>query len=232
MPQRTKRYLSLAEKRGPRTVAHPLREAVELVKQMARDWETVELSARLGVDPRKPEQNIRGTTTLPHGTGKTPTVVVIAHEGDLIKVAEEAGADFAGGKELVEKIQKEGWLDFDVVIATPQMMAEVGKLGRILGPRGLMPNPKAGTVTNDVAHAVEEFKRGKLEFRVDRTGVVHVPVGKAGFEVDQLVENVRHLVQELMRVKPAALSRAGYLKSLYLSATQTPSVKVDLREFI
>jgi large subunit ribosomal protein L1 len=180
----------------------------------------------LGIDPKKADQLVRGTVSLPHGTGKDVRVAVFA-PADKEKEATEAGADLVGGKELVEKLQAGGVIDFDVAIATPDMMAEVGKLGKILGPRGLMPNPKAGTVTPDVAKAVTEFKAGRIEYRNDRHGNVHVPVGKVSFEVDQLVSNLAALSGELIRAKPAS-SKGRYLRHMSLSSTMGPGVKVDV----
>lgn len=189
--------------------------------------ESVEVAINLGVDPRHADQMVRASVVLPHGTGKTKRIVVLA-AGEKAREAEEAGADFAGGAELVKKIS-EGWLDFDAVIATPDMMREVGKLGRVLGPRGLMPNPKTGTVTFDVAKAVGEIKGGKLDFRVDKNGVVHAAVGKLAFSDEQISANVRALFEAVVRAKPAA-SKGKYVKSVYLSSTMGPSIQVDPNE--
>jgi large subunit ribosomal protein L1 len=199
-----------------------------LVKTLApaKFDETVEVVFNLGIDPKKADQLVRGTVSLPHGTGKDVKVAVFA-PADKEKEATEAGADLVGGKELVEKLQAGGELDFDVAIATPDMMAEVGKLGKILGPRGLMPNPKAGTVTPDVAKAVSEFKAGRIEYRNDRYGNVHVPVGKVSFGVDQLSSNLAALASELIRAKPAS-SRGRYLRNMSVSSTMGPGVKVDV----
>ena len=209
---------------------HPYspKEALDLVKEMAtaRFDETVEAAFQLGIDPRKADQLVRGTVALPHGTGKEVRVAVFA-QADKAREAEEAGADLVGGKELVAEIAGGRELDFDLAIATPDMMAEVGKLGRVLGPRGLMPNPKAGTVTADVAKAVTEFKGGRIEYRNDRFGNVHVPLGKASFEPDALVANLAALTAEIMRVKPAA-SKGRYVQQLVVSSTMGPGVKVDV----
>jgi len=203
-------------------------EAVELVKNMAtaKFDETVEAAFQLGIDPRKADQLVRGTVSLPNGTGKTVRVAVFA-PADKAREAEEAGADLVGGKELVAEIQAGRDLDFDLAIATPDMMAEVGKLGRVLGPRGLMPNPKAGTVTADVGKAVKEFKAGRIEYRNDRFGNVQVPVGKASFDQAALVANLAALAAEIMRVKPAS-AKGRYVKHLVISSTMGPGVKVDV----
>jgi large subunit ribosomal protein L1 len=203
-----------------------LEEAVPLVQKLkyAKFDETVEISFRLGVDPKHADQMVRGTVVLPHGLGKTKKVLVIAG-GDKQKEAQEAGADTVGGEELVEKIQG-GWMDFEAVVATPDMMRAVGKLGKVLGPRGLMPNPKTGTVTPDVAKAVREIKAGKVEFRVDKTGIVHAPVGKVSFATDRLVENARALVDSIVRAKPAA-AKGKYMKSVTICSTMGPAVRID-----
>lgn len=186
--------------------------------------ETVDVAIRLGIDPRHADQKVRGTLVLPHGTGQSRKVLVFA-KGEKAKEAEEAGADFVGGEDLAEKITG-GWLDFDIAIATPDMMSVVGKLGRILGPRGLMPNPKVGTVTNEVAKAVEESKAGKVEFNVDKIGIVHVPIGKVSFEVNQLVENYNALITALLKAKPAA-AKGQYMKNANVSSTMGPGIKVS-----
>ena len=200
--------------------------AIETVRKaaFAKFDETVELHVRLGVNPRHADQMVRGTVVLPHGTGKTKRVLVIA-AGEKIKEAEEAGAEYAGGADLVKKIQ-EGWMEFEAVIATPDMMREVGKLGRILGPRGLMPNPKIGTVTFDVGQAVEEVRAGKVEFRVDKTAIIHVPLGKLSFSDEQLADNASALLQAVIQAKPAT-TKGKYLLSIYLTSTMGPSVAVD-----
>ncbi len=202
-------------------------QAIELVKQMAKAKfdETVEVAVRLGVDPKKQDQNVRGVVVLPHGTGKTKTVLVFA-KGEKAKEAEAAGADYVGDADMINKIQQ-GWFEFDVCVATPDMMAEVGKLGRLLGGKGLMPNPKAGTVTFDVTKAVQEIKAGKIEYRLDKAGQVHAPIGKVSFEADKLAENFRSLMDALNRAKPAA-SKGQYLKNVAVSSTMGPSVRVNV----
>ena len=201
-------------------------EAIELVKGLgtAKFDESIELVLRLGVNPKHADQMVRGTVVLPHGTGKSKRVLVIA-SGDKLKDAEEAGADFVGGPEMVKKIQ-EGWVDFDAVIATPDMMREVGKLGKVLGPRGLMPNPKTGTVSFEVAQAVREIKAGKVEFRVDKTAIIHVAVGKLSFSDDKLADNARTLIQAVMKAKPAS-AKGKYVRSIYVSSTMGPGVAID-----
>lgn len=208
-----------------------LTDAVEFVRKFAtaKFDETIEISARLGVDPKYADQMVRGTVVLPHGTGKSVRVLVFA-KGEKIREAEEAGADIAGDTELVQKVS-EGFVDFDRAIATPDMMAEVGKLGRVLGPRGLMPNPKAGTVTFDLAKAVKEVKGGKIEFRVDKGGNLHVPIGKASFAADKLEENIRVFLTEVARLKPAA-AKGAYLKTITLSSTMGPGVRIDASEVV
>jgi large subunit ribosomal protein L1 len=203
-------------------------DAVSIVKKnaTAKFDETVEVAANLGVDPRHADQQVRGTVVLPHGTGKTVTVLVIA-QGDKQKDAKEAGADYAGGDEFIEKIQG-GWTDVDVIITTPDMMGKVGRLGKVLGPRGLMPNPKSGTVTMDVKRAVQEVKAGKIEYRVDKTGNVNVPVGKASFDEAKLTENVRTLINELQRVKPSA-AKGTYFKNVTVTSTMGAGVRIDVQ---
>ena len=204
-----------------------LPEAVGLLQKVkfAKFDETVDLTLRLGVDTRHADQMVRGTVVLPHGLGKTKVVAVIA-SGDRLKEAEAAGADFVGGEEMVEKIQKESWTAFDALIATPDMMKSVGRLGKVLGPRGLMPNPKTGTVTQDVAAAVKEIKAGKVEFRADKTALVHVPVGKLSFSPDKLVENATTVLASVMRAKPSA-AKGRYVKGITLSSTMGPGVPID-----
>ena len=227
MPRHGKKYRDSAA-RFDHLTPYPAADAVELVKNMAsaKFDETVEAAFQLGIDPRKADQLVRGTVSLPHGTGKTIRVAVFA-PADKAKEAQEAGADLVGGKELVAELAAGRELDFDLAIATPDMMAEVGKLGRILGPRGLMPNPKAGTVTPDVAKAVGEFKGGRIEYRNDRFGNVHVPVGKASFEAEKLVSNLAALTAEIMRVKPSS-AKGRYMRQLVISSTMGPGVKVDV----
>ena len=224
MSRHGKKYIAAREAAGEGQ--RELGPALETVRKaaFAKFDETVEISLRLGVNPKHADQMVRGTVVLPHGTGKSKRVLVLA-AGDKIKEAEAAGADHVGGPELVEKIQG-GWLEFDAVIATPDMMREVGKLGRVLGPRGMMPNPKTGTVTFDVAQAVQEIKAGKVEFRVDKTAIVHVPVGKLSFDDTKLEENTLALVQAVMRAKPAA-AKGKYLLSVHVASTMGPGVQVD-----
>jgi large subunit ribosomal protein L1 len=221
-----KRYKAAADTVRQAGAPTTLAGAVKLVKETARAKfdETIVVSSHLGVDPRHSDQLVRGTVVLPHGTGKSLKVLVLC-KGDKIKEAEAAGADFAGAEEFVQKIQG-GWLDIDAIVATPDMMGEVGKLGRVLGPRGLMPNPKSGTVTFDVAKAVKELKAGKIEFRVDKGANVHAPVGKASFSEDKLLDNARTFLRELLRAKPAA-AKGHYIKSLTLSATMGPAIDLD-----
>ena len=201
-------------------------EAIELVKKAAsaKFDESVEVAVRLGVDPRKQDQAVRGVVVLPHGTGKTKRVLVFA-KGDKAKEAEAAGADYVGDADVINRIQQ-GWFDFDVCVATPDMMAEVGRLGRILGGKGLMPNPKAGTVTFDVAKAVQEIKAGKIEYRLDRAGQIHAPIGKVSFDAEKLNENLRVLIEALNRAKPAA-AKGIYLKGIAVSSTMGPSARVN-----
>ena len=213
-----------------RTVSYELAEAVDLTKKSAtaKFDETIELAVRLGVDPKKADQQIRGAVVLPHGTGKTQKVLVFA-KGEKLKEAEAAGADFAGDSEYITKIQQ-GWFDFDVIVATPDMMGEVGKLGRVLGPKGLMPNPKTGTVTFDVTKAINEIKAGKVEYRVDKSGNIHVPVGKKSFDDAKLVENINTVIETLVKVKPAT-AKGVYLKNIAIASTMGPGVKVSSADF-
>jgi len=205
-------------------------EALELVKKAAtaKFDETVEVAVRLGVDPRKQDQAVRGVVVLPHGTGKTKRVLVFA-KGEKAKEAAAAGAGYVGDQDLINKIQQ-GWFDFDVCVATPDMMSEVGKLGRLLGGKGLMPNPKAGTVTFDVAKAVQEIKAGKIEYRLDKAGQIHAPIGKVSFDVEKLVDNFRTLMEAIVRAKPAA-AKGVYLKNIAVSSTMGPSVRVNPQTF-
>ncbi len=206
-------------------------EAIKLVKATgkAKFDETVELSVRLGVDPRHADQQVRGTVVLPHGTGKTMRVLVFA-KGEKAAEAKAAGADYVGEAELAEKIKNENWFDFDVAVATPDMMGVVGRIGRILGPKGLMPNPKAGTVTTDVAKAIEEIKAGKVEYRVDKTAICHVPIGKVSFTEEQLNENMEALMGAIIRAKPTA-AKGTYIRSLYLASTMGPGIRVNPMKF-
>lgn len=229
MPKHGKKYMEAA-KLVDRQAAYEPREAIELVKKTApaKFDETVEVAIRLGVDPKKQDQAVRGVVVLPHGTGKTRRVLVFA-KGEKAKEAEQAGADYVGDTDLIQKIQQ-GWFDFDVCVATPDMMSEVGKLGRLLGGKGLMPNPKAGTVTFDVANAVKEIKAGKIEFRTDRAGQIHAAIGKVSFDTDKLLENLRALVEAVVRAKPAA-AKGVYLRKISLSSTMGPGVRVDTAVF-
>ena len=210
---------------------YALEEAVPLVKKIkfAKFDETVELHMRLGVDPKHADQMVRGTVVLPNGLGKSKKVLVIA-SGDKQREATEAGADYVGGDEMVTKIQTENWTDYDAVIATPDMMRGVGRLGKVLGPRGLMPNPKTGTVTNDIAQAVKEVKAGKVEFRVDKTGVIHVPCGKISFEAQKLIENAQSLLNAVVRAKPAA-AKGKYVRSVTVCSTMGPGVALDVTPY-
>ncbi len=210
-----------------RSKRYPLDEAIRLAAESAKAKfdETMEIAVRLGVDPRQADQNVRGTVILPHGTGKSVRVLVFA-KGEKEREAREAGADHVGGEDLVKKITTENWLEFDKAIATPDMMGLVGRIGKILGPRGLMPNPKVGTVTFDVAKAVSELKAGKVEYRVEKAGIVHVPIGKVSFGPDKLSDNARALLNSLIRAKPAA-AKGNYLMSISIASTMGPGVKVD-----
>jgi large subunit ribosomal protein L1 len=214
-------------KRIDREQLHGPVEAVELAKSLAtaKFDETIELALRLGVDPRRAEQIVRGSLALPHGTGRTMRVAVFA-AGDAAAEARAAGADVVGSDDLVARVENEGFLDFDVAIATPDLMVQVGRLGRVLGPRGLMPNPRTGTVTTDVAKAVSEYKAGRIEYRTDRVGNIHVPIGKASFESRALLDNLRAVLDEINRVKPAA-AKGKYIRSVTVSSTMGPGVKID-----
>ena len=226
--QHGKRYRTLATKVATNKV-FTIEAAVDLVKETAnaRFNETVDVAVRLGVDPRKADQLIRGTVALPHGIGKAVRVLVVAKPPED-QEALEAGADYAGFDEYIGKI-KEGWTDVDVIIATPDVMPDVGKLGKILGPRGLMPNPKSGTITQDLAKAVKEVKAGKIEFRVDKTGIIHAAVGKSSFEKDKLVENIRTFLDTVQRMKPAS-AKGQYIKSIAVSSTMGPGIRIDRTE--
>jgi len=226
MSKHGKRYRAAFDLTSKAGSVKDLADAVKLVKQTARAKfdETIVVSSHLGVDPRHSDQLVRGTVVLPHGTGRSLRVLVLC-KPDKVKEAEAAGADYAGAEEYVQKIQG-GWLDVDAIVATPDLMGEVGKLGKILGPRGLMPNPKSGTVTFDIAKAVRELKAGKIEFRVDKGSNIHAPVGKASFSEAQLLDNARTFLRELVRARPAA-AKGSYIKSLVMSATMGPAVTLD-----
>jgi len=229
MAKKGKKYEE-AIKLVDRTAVYAVNEAVELVKKTSTvNFDaTVEVAFRLGVDPKKADQQIRGAVVLPHGTGKIQRVLVFA-KGEKAKEAEAAGADFVGDADYINKIQQ-GWFDFDVIVATPDMMAEVGKLGRVLGPKGLMPNPKTGTVTFDVTKAVNEIKAGKVEYRVDKAGNIHVPIGKISFENEKLVENFTTIFETMVKVKPAA-AKGTYMKNVAITSTMGPGIKVDPASF-
>ena len=222
-----KRYVE-ASKLVDKTQVYDIPEAVALVKKAAsaKFDETVEAHLRMGLDGRHADQQIRGAVVLPHGTGKTVKVLVFA-KGDKVDEATAAGADYVGGEELIPKIQNDGWLDFDVVVATPDMMGVVGRLGRVLGPKGLMPNPKAGTVTMDVTKAIKEIKAGKIEYRLDKTNIIHVPVGKASFTEEQLADNFQTLMDAINKAKPSTV-KGAYLKSVTLTSTMGPGVKLNV----
>ena len=226
-----KKYNEAAKQVDRATLYDPA-EAVALVKKTAtaKFDETVELHIRTGCDGRHAEEQIRGAVVLPHGTGKTVRVLVFA-KGDKVNEAEAAGADFVGGDELIPKIQNEGWLDFDVVVATPDMMGVVGRLGKVLGPKGLMPNPKAGTVTMDVTKAINDIKAGKIEYRLDKSNIVHCPIGKVSFSEEQLVENLKAIMDAIVKAKRASL-KGTYLKSITISSTMGPGVKVSTLKYL
>lgn len=224
--KRGKKYTEAA-KLVDRATQYDVAEAISLVKKtaVAKFDETVEAHIRLGVDGRHADQQVRGAVVLPHGTGKTVRVLVFT-KGDKVAEAEAAGADFVGGEELIPRIQNEGWLDFDVVVATPDMMGVVGRLGRVLGPKGLMPNPKAGTVTMDVTKAVNDIKAGKIEYRLDKANIIHCPVGKASFTEEQLTENFNTLMDAIIKAKPAS-AKGTYMKSVTVTSTMGPGIKVN-----
>ena len=226
MAKKSKRYneaLAQVEKGKLYDIA----EAVELLQKLSKTKfdETVEVAFRLGIDPRHADQQIRAAMVLPHGTGKTQKVLVVT-QGEKVKEAEEAGADFVGGKELLEKIQKENWFEFDVIVATPDMMAELGKLGKVLGPKGLMPNPKTGTVTMDIKKAVAEIKAGKVEYRVDKEGNVHVGIAKLSFSAEQIVENFKAIFEAILKAKPSA-AKGTYMKNVSITSTMGPGIKIN-----
>lgn len=232
MARRGKKYIEAA-KLVDRNKRYTVEEVVDILRKMEevlqrRFDETVELAMRLNVDPRYADQMVRGSVVLPHGLGKPIKVVVFA-EGEDAKKAEQAGADYVGGDELINKILKEEWTDFDVAIATPEMMPKVAKLGRILGPRGLMPSPKTGTVTKNVEQAIKDAKRGRVEFKVDKAGNVHMPVGKISFEKEKLIDNIYTAIDAVVRAKPSG-AKGQYIKNIALSLTMSPSVKIDINE--
>ena len=229
--KRGKKYLEAA-KSFDKTVLYDPDAAIEIVKQTAKAGfdETIEAHIRTGCDSRHADQQIRGAVVLPHGTGKTVRVLVFA-KGTKLDEAQEAGADFVGGEELLPRIQNDGWLDFDVVVATPDMMGVVGRLGRVLGPKGLMPNPKAGTVTMDVAKAIADIKAGKIEYRLDKSNIIHVPIGKASFTNEQILENFQTLMGAVIKARPAAV-KGAFLKNVTLASTMGPGVKVNPAKFV
>lgn len=224
--KRGKKYIEAA-KLVDRTNLYEAKEAIGVVKKAAHAKfdETVEAHIKLGVDGRHADQQVRGAVVLPHGTGKTVRVLVFA-KGDKLREAEEAGANHVGGEELIPKIQNDGWLDFDVVVATPDMMGVVGRLGRVLGPKGLMPNPKAGTVTADVTKAVKDIKAGKIEYRLDKTNIIHVPIGKVSFTEEQLADNFQTLISAVIKAKPSA-AKGQFLRSVTLTSTMGPGIKLN-----
>lgn len=226
MPKRGKKYQDSA-KLVDRTALYDTTDALNLVVQTAKAKfdETVEVHVKLGVDGRHADQQVRGAIVLPHGTGKSKKVLVFA-KGDKVKEAEAAGADYVGADELAQKIQKENWFDFDVVVATPDMMGVVGRLGKVLGPKGLMPNPKSGTVTMDVTKALEEIKAGKVEYRLDKTNIIHTPIGKVSFGAEKLADNLNALMEAVLKAKPSA-AKGQYLKSVTLATTMGPGIKVN-----
>ncbi len=230
MKKRGKNYQEAA-KLVDRSKQYDIAEAITLLKQAskAKFDETVEVAYRLGVDPKKAEENIRGAVVLPHGTGKTQRVLVFA-KGDKVKEAEAAGADYIGDADVVAKIN-DGWFDFDVIVATPDMMAEVGKLGRVLGPKGLMPNPKTGTVTFEVEKAVNDIKAGKVEYRVDKSSNLHVPIGKVSFEDDKLIENFKTIMETIVKAKPQS-SKGTYVQNVVVTSTMGPGIKIDAASYL
>ncbi len=229
--KRGKKYSDSVKTYNKLTLFDP-EEAIKICLETAKANfdETIELSVKLGVDPRHADQQVRGAVVLPHGTGKTVRVLVLT-KGDKAKEAQEAGADFVGAEELVEKIQKESWFDYDVIVATPDMMGIIGKIGKILGPKGLMPNPKSGTVTMDIAKAITEIKAGKVEYRLDKTAIIHVPIGKKSFETEKIAQNLKALMEAVIKAKPSA-AKGTYLKSVVIASTMGPGVKINPMRFI
>ena len=229
MAKKSKNYRKAKEKIEQKE--YLLQEAIALLKEVktAKFDESVDVSMRLGVDPKYPDQMVRGTVVLPHGTGKVKRVLVIT-AGEKQKEAEEAGADFFGAEDMVEKIQKENWIEFDVLIASPDMMKHVGKLGKLLGPRGLMPSPKSGTVTFNIKEAVAEIKKGRVEFKVDKAGIINCSVGKVSFEENKLADNAREFIKAVFKAKPLAL-KGRYVLSVYVSSTMSPSIKLAIQQF-
>lgn len=230
MAKHGKRYAEAA-KLVDKTTTYGVEEAVEILKQTAKAKfdESIEMHIKLGVDGRHADQQVRGAMVLPHGTGKAKSVLVIA-KGDKATEAEKAGADFVGAEDMIEKIQKENWFDFDVLVATPDMMGLVGRLGRVLGPKGLMPNPKSGTVTFDVEKAINEIKAGKVEYRLDKTNIIHCPIGKASFESEKIVENCNALMEAVVKARPAA-AKGTYLRSVTITSTMGPGIKLNTSKF-
>lgn len=226
--QRSRKYLDKRQKFTVGRTPQQTKAALELLKGVCRDWESIDLDVRLGINVRKADQNIRGTTILPKGTGKTPRVLVLC-KSDREDEARAAGADFVGMEDMLEKIQG-GWTDFDTVVATPDVMKDVSKVAKILGPRGLMPNPKSGTVTLDIKGTVEECKAGRVEYRADKTGIVHASIGRASFGLEDLQQNIEHLMSVLIKAKPSTV-KGLYVKSIAISSTQSPSVRLDLANF-
>ncbi|KQC13015.1 MAG: 50S ribosomal protein L1 [Desulfuromonas sp. SDB] len=228
--KKSRRYQDLTKKLEKQQ-NYSLKEALEKITQLANAKfdETIEISMKLGIDPRKSDQMVRGSVILPHGTGKDVKVLVFVQDDDTAEQAKKAGADYVGGDELVEKISKEGWVDFDAVVSVPQMMSKVGKLGKILGPRGLMPNPKLGTVTPDVKGVVEEIKKGRVEFKADKTANLHVPVGKASFNSEKIYDNIIEFFREVIRIRPASV-KGAYVRSVHLSSTMSPGIKIDVTD--
>ncbi len=229
MTKRGKSYLSAKGKVEEKE--YPVGEAISLLKDIksSKFDESVDISVRLGVDPKYPEQMVRGTVVLPYGTGKVIRVLAIS-SGEKQKEAEQAGADFVGGEEIVEKIKQENWFDFDVLISTPDMMKHIGKLGKLLGPKGLMPSPKSGTVTFDIKKAVSDIKKGRIEFKVDKTGIINSNIGKISFNTDDIVSNVKDFVRAILKARPVSL-KGRYVKSIYVSSTMSPSIKLSIQEF-